>query len=204
MSLSDKPARSAMALAFLLAAPESTSWAEATFSYSKGANDVVLEYSRTPAELVAEDKTTSATVYGDGTVVIHFPEIHVRAGDYFTTLAPNELDQLLEDVVNAGVLEFSATEVEAMQQTTVDQTGIGFYISDPDLTTFELSLEINQAEGKAALAKATQTIELSGLQANARHFSQITQLTQLAAIERQMLELIRYAQLTPLRQKAQQ
>ena len=80
-------------------------WGQQSFRYSEASSNVILRYSRTPAELGGSDTSTTVTVYGDGTVVVHYPQFGKRRGDYTKTLIRAELDDLIASIVNKGVVD---------------------------------------------------------------------------------------------------
>ena len=158
-------------------------------------------YSRTPGELAGADTTTTVTVYGDGRVVVRYPPYGARQGDYTMTLIKAELDELVASVVNNGVVEFDAQAAQAEKQAILDAQGMGFHVSDADIITIEIELASYNATGDPGQEtfNVRREIDTAALQADAGQFPSVQSLVNLAAAERQLMNLIDSENLSPLR-----
>ena len=139
------------------------------------------------------------TVYGDGRVVVHYPQYGARQGDYSMTLIKAELDELIASMVNKGVIEFDGQAAEAEKQALLAAQGLGFHVSDAVITTIEIELNSYNRTGEAGQEAFDVRRELtcSALQSEANQFPSIQSLVNLAAAERELINLTADQDLAP-------
>ncbi len=141
--------------------------------------------------MAGADRSTTVTVYGDGRVVVHYPPYGQRQGDYTMTLIKAELDELIASMLNKGVIEFDGQAAEAEKQAVLDAQGLGFHVSDADVTTIEVQLASYNPTGEPGQESFDVRRELtfSALQSDANQFPSIQSLVNLAAAERELINL---------------
>jgi hypothetical protein len=178
------------------------SLAGASFDYARDPNAVVVQYSRIPEQLQQEHQTPHLRIYGDGLVLVHYPEGMKKAGDYRLQLTPQEMDQLVGSLVADGVAEFDANQArrakkEARRQRRAS-TGIEMLVADDDTSSIELNLAAyrpalsNTAEQlQVPITPIQQRIVWRGLRTDARHYPHIDSINRLAAAEQRLLALTR-------------
>ena len=89
--------------------------AQATFEYTQEPDALVIQLSQDLGILDA-DQTPLLRVYGDGLVRIHFPVYMKRAGDYTLQLTQSELQSLLAQFVEGGLIDFSPAATRAQMR----------------------------------------------------------------------------------------
>ena len=70
------------------------------------ADEPVIEYNLVHGMLAQPDPVPLLRVYGDGRVHVHFPAYMKRAGDYELLLNQVELDELLRQLDDNGIMSF--------------------------------------------------------------------------------------------------
>jgi hypothetical protein len=189
----------ALALCLLTIQFSGAVYAQYDFSYSDDSNTVVVRYSRTPGEIEAPDSSTTATIYGNGRVIVHYPPYGTRKGDYQTNLSAAELDALISNLLDKDVMAYDAQDVANQKQEIMQDENIGFYIGDADISIIEIKLASYNPQGLPNRYDVREKISVSALQAQAQRFPSIHSLVNLAAAERQFLDLISSDNLSPLR-----
>jgi len=166
--------------------------AEPIIEYSGEESSVVLSLIRRPAELETADYPT-LTVYGDGRVVAHYPHWMKRAGDHSGFLTSEQMDSLVRSVVDRGILDFDPQKVVDEKRETSIALGSFFYVADADTTELIIRLERYRPAGMAGVGQrdVVQRIVYSGLQSEAEHFTSIESLVDLAAVEQNLVALMR-------------
>jgi hypothetical protein len=90
-----------------------------------------------------QDRQT-ISVYGDGRVVVHYPAYMKDAGDYQMQLSEDELNQLIRELSDGGMMDFDHKEaksrVEAARKLMRDK-GQLYEVSDDVETVVEISLD---------------------------------------------------------------
>ncbi len=107
------------------------------------------------------------------------------------TLIKAELDELIASMLNKGVIEFDGQAAEAEKQAVLDAQGLGFHVSDADVTTIEVQLASYNPTGEPGQESFDVRRELtfSALQSDANQFPSIQSLVNLAAAERELINL---------------
>jgi hypothetical protein len=196
-------------------------WAQSEFSIVENSGSVVARWSRTPAELAGFDASTQVTVYGDGRVVVSFPEPSPRKGSYQTRLAPAELEALMGALVSNNAMAFdsrslaepppsssvvdrvssvpdaAATDAVAIAGSAAVARVIR-HTADADITRFQINLAEYRPAGGTLQKDVKQEVAVPGLQRLADTHPENTALEGLATAERTFIELLDRANLEPV------
>jgi len=175
-----------------------SSWAQSSYSIDKGSDSVVVQWSRTPGELEAFDSSTRVTVYGDGRVLVNYPQYSPRKGNYETRLSSDELDALMNKLVSNKAMEFDAGAlaepvVSSPSITTSSGLAIGnirHETADADVTRITVNLAEYQLSDGALQRNVGKEVVVSGLQRLEELHSDNMALKGLASAERTFIELI--------------
>lgn len=88
--------------------------AEPKFSYTRAADQPILELSYEGGMIADPDPTPYIRVYGDGRAVIHRPVYMKDAGDFELQLSPEELENLLATFAQPELLTLDPARLTAM------------------------------------------------------------------------------------------
>jgi len=146
----------ALATGLTASAQESAEGGSADYAieYSAAANDVIIEYD-VLTEIETTDETPLMRVYGDGKVHVHRPEYRVDAGDYELQLSQEQLESLLDQLQDDGVLSYDSRAAEAERsqarvanrRVTRDGRPILTTTSCADVTVVKVNLLSYRAKG---------------------------------------------------------
>ena len=175
-----------------------SSWAQSSYSIDKGSDSVVVQWSRTPGELEAFDSSTRVTVYGDGRVLVNYPQYSPRKGNYETRLSSDELDALMNKLVSNKAMEFDAGALaEPVVSSPSITTSSGLTIgnirhetADADVTRITINLAEYQPSGGVLQRSVGKEVVVSDLQRLEELHSDNMALKGLASAERTFIELI--------------
>ena len=146
-------------------------------------------YSHDPADLIARirirageirgPQSRTASVYGDGRVVVEFPASFKKPGRHETSLDPAELDDLVTTLVVARLPEFDAdlvrAAVDAEQATRADVA----HVADADVVEIELYLDAYQQDPAVPSATLEKYVTWRALSQDAARFPGVTALADL-------------------------
>lgn len=160
-------------------------------TYARGAEEVVVSYLEALGEIEDEDPGPSLKVYGDGRVLVHYPAYMKRAGDYELQLSDSELDALMRSLVSKGVLDFNeaaarASTEEVLETARAEQREVT-YRSDASVISIEVNA--NQVE---------RSVSWRDLRQDAVLFPQVMAIQDLAAVHRELRQLMEREDLTPI------
>ncbi|MBM4270433.1 MAG: hypothetical protein FJ144_28145 [Deltaproteobacteria bacterium] len=148
------------------------------------------------------DRGPSIEVYGDGTVLAHYPRYMKRAGTWSMRLTKAELEALVQSVANADVVAFDPSVARAEKERAVNAARVAgaskdgarrvFAVHDAATTRLELHLEraertVPSGRSQAAVAK---TIEWPALASDAARYPQASTIQGLASAERALTSLL--------------
>ena len=172
----------------------------ASFEYRQSADHVVMRYQETLSALADSDSGRSVVIYGDGRVVVHYPALMTRAGDYSLRLSPAELRALLGRVVERGFVDLDVAEARRRPQATREGGAAGrpepppemFAVFDEATSTIELNLESYRPRGsQSAARKGVKTsVRFYALRAYARRYPKNAALQNLAAVQTELMALL--------------
>lgn len=157
-------------------------------SYSRAPQEVVVSYLEELGEIEDEDPGPSLKVYGDGRVLVHYPEYMKRAGDYTLRLSDAEMAALLRSLVDKGLLDFDEPAARASREQLARSAAAQrevFYTSEVSVITIEV--HANQVEGR---------VSWSNLRQDAIRFPQVRAIQDLAAAHRELQQLMERKDLT--------
>lgn len=164
--------------------------------YDRSGESVVLRYQEVIGGLAAEDPGPRVEVFGDGRVLVHYPDYMKQAGTYETRISPAEVDALIAEAVAGGVVDFdrAATEAavnEAQAQQRLRKRASGetilIDVSDPSTTVIEAT--VIPVGGKRA-AKTVGSARWTGLARDAERYPEVKSLRDLAGVEKKMRGLM--------------
>ena len=177
--------------------------------YSKQANAVVLEYDVTHSLIAMEKDHPLLRVYGDGRVVVHYPSYMKQAGNYESTLSPEQMQRLLTSMATNCFFNFNPTavlqernnalQVKASESINSNQPVL-FNVSDSSTMQVTLTVQsiVEQANNGTTLIRssnevATQHIDVAwkNLQIDAQRFSELNKIQGIAAIDNDLRQLIK-------------
>jgi len=104
----------------------------------------IIHYQQNIAMLSGIDDRPSLSVYGDGHVVVHYPEYMKKAGDYEMKLSDDELVGLIQSLSENGVLDFDEDKVKKdirAKRKAHKERGQFYAISDATETVVEVRLD---------------------------------------------------------------
>ena len=115
------------------------------FKYSETAAEPVIEYNLVHDMLAEPDPTPLLRVYGNGRVHVHYPVYMKKAGDYELQLSKPELNALIRELANDGIIDFDKGKaIGRRNQLETEQraaTGMLYYISDTTETVIDIRLD---------------------------------------------------------------
>lgn len=161
------------------------------FDYPADPEFVILEYSVGHAMLPETDEPPRLQLYGDGRVVVHYPDTMRRAGDWELRLSHGEVRALLARLESHGVLDFDPAaakrhraEAEAARRA---REGTLFSISDDTLMGIVVRLSgYTPSTGAPSATDVRREIEWRNVQSDARRYPGVAALVGLAAAEREI------------------
>jgi hypothetical protein len=96
---------------------------EAKFSYTRAADQPILELSYEGGMIADRDPTPYIRVYGDGRAVIHRPVYMKDAGEFELQLSPEELENLLATFAQPQLLTLEPGRLAAMAAEVQAEAG---------------------------------------------------------------------------------
>ena len=166
--------------------------------YQHDGKFLVLTYDQRGGIIDGPDSTPLLRIYGDASARIHFSEGSRRAGDYSLQLAHSELADLLESLSEKGVMTIESEDIsqriaEALVKRAESQEEplTRKMIADAATTVIEVHLELYAPAGSHGPPQAEfhSTFSWYALQQNADEFGEVDELQQLAAAEKDLLQL---------------
>ena len=128
------------------------------FSYSadSGASEPIIRYQLNVEMLANIPDRQTISIFGDGRVVVHNPDYMKKSGDFEMWLTAKELDQLVTDLSNDGLMDFDHEKaqgrVKAAMKAMRDK-GRFYAISDDVETVIDIRLEEFQKDKKSKKIK---------------------------------------------------
>lgn len=130
-----------------------------TYSEFKESN-LLLVYTKIIPMIEDRDNTPLLRIYNDGKVHIHYPSYMKNSGDYFLTLSPEELSQLMSETESSSIISFQAKNLQKDLEQVQKQTAEIAYISDE--TVFYLQYK-SLADSKSDIEKSIKTFRISNI-----------------------------------------
>ena len=114
------------------------------FHFSANAGEPVIEYNLVHGMIAQPDPVPLLRVYGDGRVHVHIPAYMKQAGDYELFFNQIELNELLRQLDDNGIMTFDKAAVmqerRQLETARFAATGELFYISDHTDTIINVRL----------------------------------------------------------------
>ena len=160
--------------------------------FSSDPDTVVITYSEVPDMLANPDPTPLIRVFGDGEVLVHYPNYMKRAGDYQLFLNPGELRKLLLTV--SGVIGFDAKLAAQVRReekkARFDDTGIVTERSDEVLERIEIQLDGFQGSATSSMRAVDERAEWRDIGPDAREFPGLPGMKGLGGARNALRELL--------------
>ncbi len=151
--------------------------------YSRDDTALLLEYDRYSLKIHRPDSTPLLRIYGSGRVEVYYSIFSPKAGLYQTQLSPAELDTLVAQLVNNGLhLNASSVLAETSEEAAIAGRAATAQLYYSSESTVSLMTMFWDGAGDDPLV-------VENLQETDRRFSALPQVSELAAIERQLLDL---------------
>ena len=170
--------------------------AQPTFAYSGDPATVVLSFGEILGAIEDPDPGPSLRVYGDGRVVVHYPDYMKRAGDYSFQLGREEMGGLLRSLIEKEVVEFdeAAARRGLRQAAAARRADPGELFAVSDDATTEIGLRLDRYTPPAGRGPerlgVEKRISWHGLRAQARHYPGVAAIQKLAAARRELVALM--------------
>ena len=153
------------------------------FKYSETATEPVIEYNLVHDMLAEPDPEPLLRIYGNGRVHAHYPVYMKMAGDYELQLSKPELDTLIRELANDGIIDFDKgkaighrKQLEAEQHAA---TGMLYHISDDTTTVIDIRLdEYQRNESSHSVPNLVKRFTWRNLEHDTRRFPEMTELQQ--------------------------
>jgi hypothetical protein len=175
--------------------------ARASFQYRESADSVVLRYSEHLSALGDEDSGRSVVVYGNGRVVVHYPAVMTRAGDYTLQLSRAEMRELLGRVLQRNFVDLDERDARRPLEPAPPSEGELFAVHDEAVSTIELNLDAYRPAGKrvAERRNVKREVRYYALRTYARRHPQNRSLQDLAAVQSELMAFLEREDLEPVR-----
>jgi hypothetical protein len=184
-------------------APDSSTAAPLAFDYPQDPAAVVVSLTEELGALEVLDPGPSLRIYGDGRLVVHYPEYMTRAGDYELWLNRAEMGTLLRSLLARRVVEFDAAAVRRTKRDVIAARRAAAAARTPgqgeggavmhatfDASTTRIELRLDRyrpapPDGAAAVQAEERNVAKAivwyGLRADAEHYPEIVEIQDLAA-----------------------
>ena len=156
------------------------------FKYSETAAEPVIEYNLVHDMLAEPDPTPLLRVYGNGRVHVHYPVYMKKAGDYELQLSKPELNALIRELANDGIIDFDKgkaighrKQLEAEQRAA---SGMLYHISDDTTTVIDIRLDEYQKNNSSKrLTNLNKRFTWKNIEHDARRFPDMVEIQKAKA-----------------------
>ncbi len=136
--------------------------------------------------LAEPDPEPLLRVYGNGRVHVHYPVYMKKAGDYELQLSIPELDALIRELANDGIIDFDKSKALGHRKQLEDQqrasTGMLYHISDDTTTVINIRLEEYQNNKLSKrLINMNKRFTRKNLEHDAKRYHDIAEIRNAAA-----------------------
>ena len=174
------------------------------FKYSETATEPVIEYNLVHDMLAEPDPEPLLRVYGNGRVHVHYPVYMKKAGDYELQLSKPELNALIRELANDGIIGFDKSSIrqqrKQLEQQQHEQTGTLFSISDSSHTVIIIRLdEYQKAPGVAKSRNINKRFSWPDLKQDAGRFPQSREITNANNSAQRLKTLMQRSDLVKIR-----
>ncbi|MCH7667481.1 MAG: hypothetical protein IH936_16330 [Acidobacteria bacterium] len=177
----------------------------AVITYDHSPETLLVSFRELIGELAEQDPIPLIQIFGDGRVLVHYPDYLQHAGDYELRLGRGELEALLQSLVAKGLATFDSKAVrsekqaemsrrrnEALEGLATGERPTFFFVADDSVSVFELNLEGYRPPGSPGLTQSQLRRRISwlGLATDAERFEEIEAIQQLYAAELELRGLL--------------
>lgn len=164
------------------------------FHFSASSAEPVIEYNLVHGMLASPDPVPLLRIYGDGRAHVHIPAYMKGAGDFELLLKPAELNNLLRQLADNGIVGFDHAAVmqekHRLEASRRAATGEMFYISDATDTVINIRLEQYQrTQSSPRIVELNEHFSWRNLRQDARRFPASSPITRAAAAANMLNEL---------------
>ena len=165
------------------------------FVHSTDPAAVVVAFSERFGAIGDADPGPRLRVFGDGRVEVHYPHYMKRAGDWRLQLTTAELRALVGGLVDRGLAEFDVARTRERKRAKRDQAraaGSLFAVSEASAIHIELQLDRYRPAdtAKPEIRNLRKVIRWTELRADARRYPGISELSELAAAQTDLLAVM--------------
>ena len=164
-----------------------TSSDKAEFEIATDSDTLVLSFRYLGGQIDTEGAPPLLRIYGDGRVLVHRVTGSRAPGDYALQLTHDELMGLLGSLADKGV--FTVTTDDLRSESTDSPPQATAAISDATTTEITVHLKRFSPPGQPAVSPFDYTFRWYALQQSAQHRPDSQILRDLAAAERELLQL---------------
>jgi hypothetical protein len=155
------------------------------FQVPATSTEPVIEYNVVHHLLAQPDPVPLLRVYGDGRVHVHFPAYMKRAGDYELYISRTQLNDLLRQLADDGILDFdpAAVKQEKQQLEAARRAASGELFHRSDASDTHIIIKLAQYQRSAASPRInglSRQFRWRNLYADARRYPQSTSLSRAA------------------------
>lgn len=162
-----------------------------TVNFSPLPTAVIIEYTLEHDMLVQQDTQPLIRIYGDGKVLVHYPVYMKKAGDYEMQLTRNELQLLLRQIVQDGILEYKAADVHQAMRVHDKARADLYQESDISYSKININLQSYIDGKKLQLIPVLATsVRVGNLVSQARRYANISALQGVAQTEKRLHTLL--------------
>lgn len=166
----------------------------ASFAWDQSSAALVVSYREVWGEFAEQDLTPMIRIFGDGRILVHYPDYSSKAGDYDGWLQPAELESLLDSLLAKGLASFEPSAVKSLKHSEIVRLQKAalvtrtrpdrFMVADATISVFELKLTA------VASGEPQRNIAWSGLETDALLYPDIEPIRQLRAAELELRALL--------------
>ncbi len=177
----------------------------ARFSYQDSASAPVIVLDQDHGLRSNGPDTPLLRIYGDGSVVVYFPEYRPNAGEYRMQISQEELTDLVALLSEKGMMTFvearvkqEKAELENEARALRAQNGqpVLFSRSDDTLTVIEISLDGYQAaEASQAISDFEKRVAWYGAAHDARQYPSFEEIGNLMDVVSQLMAFTTHSNL---------
>ncbi|WPD24975.1 MAG: hypothetical protein SD837_10490 [Candidatus Electrothrix scaldis] len=183
-----------LAFCFFESANTTPVHAELRAEFSEAPEELLISYNLVPHMLGQKDTIPLIRVYGDGTVLIHYPQYSPQAGDYTTSLTQGELQKLLNMVTDKGLANFKSQEIadkHLLVKTEEVQQGLFYEVSEVDETRIEVHLaEFQESPDASVETNIQRKIRWNNLHNDVKRYPELEELRKLSEAEKMLRQLL--------------
>ena len=190
------------ALMLLVFCPSATSAPQ--FEFPNDADFVLLEYHQWIPRIANQDQQPLLRIYGNGQVVVHFPDYMKQAGDYEMTLPQQKLNILLGSLEQNGIFSFDQKKVKQLKiqsENFQKSNSLEFSTrSEEVISDIRINLALFSPDASGSpIPGFSKIFKWTNLKWDAQKHADVPELVNAAAAEQQLDELLNHPDLKKLK-----